>query len=75
MYLHSAVKSADILNPGNLAIKLQHILGDCELVEFFWSKGQKSNFLIELQGSNVVEFDRSLWVANVLDLPKVDWLS
>ena len=28
------------------------ILGGCKQVEFFWSKGQMSNLLIELQGSN-----------------------
>ena len=26
--------------------------GGCKQVEFFWSKGQRSNLLIELQGSN-----------------------
>ena len=26
--------------------------GGCKKVEFFWSKGQRSNLLIELQGSN-----------------------
>ena len=41
----SRLNQGSLFNPGTTA-------GGCKKVEFFWSKGQRSNLLIELQGSN-----------------------
>ena len=47
------VPQGSILSP-NLLIYIADMFkeGGCKYVEFFWSKGQRSNLLIELQGSN-----------------------
>ena len=41
-----------IVSRSPFPLGLCYCLGSCKKVEFFWSKGQRSNLLIELQGSN-----------------------
>ena len=45
-------KISTLLQPPMSESVSQLRLGGCKWVEFFWSKGQRSNLLIELQGSN-----------------------
>ena len=46
-----------------VAESLRQWLGGCKWVEFFWSKWQRSNLLIELQGSNGM---RSIFIVFVV---------